>query len=486
MDLSRATIQSLQNGLTRKEFSSRELTQVHLDRCAMLEPRLHAFLHLDPDAALRQADAADAARASGDSCGPLAGIPVAVKDVLATHDMPMTAASKILEGYCPPYDATAVARIRAAGAVMLGKTNCDEFAMGASGEHSAYGPTKNPWDVTRVPGGSSSGSAAAVAAGEAVVALGTDTGGSIRQPAGFCNVVGVKPTYGRVSRYGLLALASSLDQIGPLARTVEDAAIVFNAIAGKDDRDATSVARPSINLDVLRNGNVKGLRLGVPKEYFVEGMDPRVEERVRSVIALAREHGATIADVSLPHTAYALPVYYLILPAEASTNLARYDGIRFGNRAAGNSLREAYVRTRHDGFGQEVKRRIMLGTFALSAGYYDAYYRKAQQVRTLIRRDFDAAFRDADVLLAPTSPGLPFRLGEKAGDPLMMYLADIFTVAANIAGLPALSLPAGFVEGLPVGVQLMGPLWAEERLLTAARALERALALSLSYPAIAA
>jgi aspartyl-tRNA(Asn)/glutamyl-tRNA(Gln) amidotransferase subunit A len=483
MDLATLTIARAREGLRTKTFSCAELLDAYLDRLHACEPGIRAFLCVADEAARAHAKHVDALIHEGEELPPLAGIPVAVKDTIATRDLPTTAASKILSGYTPPYDATAVARLRAAHAVIIGKTNCDEFAMGASGEHSAFHPTKNPWAHDRVPGGSSSGSAAAVAAGAALAALGSDTGGSIRQPAGFCGLVGIKGTYGRVSRYGLFALASSLDQIGPLARTVEDAAVMLNAIGGHDPNDATTVEMAPMDLAAIRAADVNGIRIGIPKEYFVTGMDANVEAAVRSAADALAKLGATIQEISLPHTAYALAVYYILQPAEASSNLARYDGIRYGRRANdASTLLDTYGRSRDQGFGDEVKRRIMLGTYALSAGYYDAYYRKAQKVRTLIRRDFNDAFRTVDCILTPTSPSLPFSLGERYDDPITMYLSDIFTVPANIAGLPGISVPVGSSGGLPIGAQLMGPLWSEERLCTAANALERSLSLPLRLP----
>ncbi|MBI4414912.1 MAG: Asp-tRNA(Asn)/Glu-tRNA(Gln) amidotransferase subunit GatA [Candidatus Kerfeldbacteria bacterium] len=484
MELADLTIASLRDGVRAKQFSCADVLRAYGDRITRIDSSLNAFLHVTHDQAIKKAKDWDAKLAAGERLPSLAGVPLAVKDVLATRGVPTTAGSRILRGYVPPYTATAVERLEQEGAIVLGKTNCDEFAMGASGENSAYGPTKNPWDLTRVPGGSSSGSAAAVAAGEALAALGTDTGGSIRQPAGFCGVVGLKPTYGRVSRYGVLALASSLDQIGPFARTVEDAAELLNAMCGRDDRDATSVDRAGVDLDVIRTANVKGMTLGMPKQYFLEGMDPEVETIVRDAAALLEKQGASVVEVDLPHTEYALAVYYLLQPSEASSNLARYDGIRYGAKQHGASLDEDYFVTRSAGFGAEVKRRIMLGTFALSAGYHDAYYGKAQRVRTLIRKDFTEAFTKVDALITPTSPGVPFALGEKSSDPLTMYLADIFTVSANIAGIPGLSVPGGIVRSLPVGVQILGPLWSEERLLTLGVALEHALALPRTLSAL--
>lgn len=482
MDTAHLTIQKIQDGLRGKEFSCRELTEAYLVRIEQRQPTVNAFLYINDHEARKAADDVDAMIRAGKKLQPLAGVPVAVKDVLMTKGLPTTAGSKILEGYIPPYHATAVQRLLDQRAIVLGKTNCDEFAMGASGENSAYGPTKNPWDTTKVPGGSSSGSAAAVADGQSLVALGTDTGGSIRQPAGFCAIVGMKPTYGRVSRYGLIALASSLDQIGPLARTIDDAAILLDAISGRDKRDATSVDQTRIDLASIRSGSVKGLKVGLPKEYFLQGIDPRVKQAVRRATDLLAAEGAKIVEVNLPHTEYALAVYYILQPAEASSNLARFDGIRYGKRIAGKDLLQTYLRSRSDGLGAEAQRRIMLGTYALSAGYYDAYYKKAQKVRTLIRQDFQQVFQSVDALLTPTSPGLPFALGAKTTDPLTMYLADIFTVSANIAGIPGLSLNCGWADGLPMGVQFLGPMWSEERLLTVGRCLEQALGLPAQLP----
>lgn len=475
LDLATLTVGGVLQGLKRKEFRAAELAASYFDRLERLEPHLNAFLTVTHDEALAAANEIDALISSGKSLPPLAGIPVAVKDVIVTKGIKTTAGAKILSHYIPPFDATVVSKLKQAGAVLIGKTNCDEFAMGASGEHSAFGPTHNPWDHDRVPGGSSSGSATAVAAGECLAALGSDTGGSIRQPAGFCGIVGLKPTYGRVSRYGLIALASSFDQIGPLARTVEDAATLFTAIGGFDRFDATSVDTPPIDLSQLAQNDLKGVRLGVPKEYFISGMDADVEASVRNAIKVLEELGAEIREVSLPHTEYAIAVYYLILPAEASANLARYDGIRYGQRVPSPTLRETYGRSRDEGLGPETKRRIMLGTYALSAGYYDAYYLKAQKVRTLIQQDFTRAFQEVDALVTPTSPTFPFRLGEREADPIQMYLADVFTAPANIAGIPGISMPVAWVKNLPVGLQLLGPHWSEERLLTIGAALERAL-----------
>jgi aspartyl-tRNA(Asn)/glutamyl-tRNA(Gln) amidotransferase subunit A len=458
--------------LRAREISSVELTDAYLERIAAVDARIHAYLRVLRDEALAMARAADERLAAGEG-GPLTGIPIALKDVLVTQGIETTAGSKMLKGYIPPYSATAVERLREAGAVFLGKTNMDEFAMGSSNEYSAYGPVYNPWDTTRVPGGSSGGSAAAVAADEAALALGTDTGGSIRQPASLCGIVGMKPTYGRVSRYGLIAFASSLDQIGPLTKDVTDAAILLGAIAGHDPCDSTTVNLPVPDYTASLVPDVKGLKLGVPREYFVQGMQPGVEQAVRSAIAALERMGASVGEVSLPSTEHALATYYIIAPAEASANLARFDGIKYGYSADGETMWEAYGRTRAGGFGPEVKRRIMIGTYALSATYYDAYYVKAQKIRTLVKRDFDAVFADYDAVLAPTSPTTAFTLGQKTSDPVQMYLSDACTLPVNIAGLPGISLPCGLLEGLPVGLQIITPAFTEETLLRIAFAYEQ-------------
>jgi len=479
------------------EASSRDLTQACLDRIAAVDSgpsagsgqALRAFLSLTPDLALAAADSADARLAEwrrdpAQPLSPLAGIPLAVKDVLCLRGTITTAGSRILEGFVAPYTATAVERLLAAGAVVVGKTNCDEFAMGSSTENSGYYPTRNPWDRERVPGGSSGGSAAAVAARLAFGALGTDTGGSIRQPASFCGLAGLKTSYGRVSRYGLIAYGSSLDSIGPLARTVADAAALFTTIAGHDPLDSTSFPEPVPAVDLART-DLRGLRVGVPREYFIDGMQPAVEAAVRAAVAALAGLGADVIEISLPHTEYALPVYYLIAPAEASANLARFDGVRYGLRVpaeaeaahggATSPLWAQYEATRGAGFGAEVKRRIMLGTYALSAGYYDAYYGQAQKARTLIRRDFDAAFGQVDVIACPVAPTTAFRLGEKTGDPLAMYLEDVFTLPPSLAGICGLSVPCGFDEaGLPIGLQLLGPAFGEARVLSVGHAYEQA------------
>ncbi|MGH7776674.1 MAG: Asp-tRNA(Asn)/Glu-tRNA(Gln) amidotransferase subunit GatA [Candidatus Dormibacterales bacterium] len=468
------TIGELRRLLDRQEVSAVEVLDAHQEAIAAVEGRVGAFLRLTPELARAQAEEADA-RIAGGRAGSLTGIPVAVKDVLCVSGVETTAGSRILAGFQPPYDATAVARLRDAGAVFLGMTNCDEFAMGSSTENSSAFPTHNPWGLERVPGGSSGGSAAAVAAGEAAFSLGTDTGGSIRQPAALCGVVGMKPTYGRVSRYGLIAFASSLDQIGPFTRSVEDCAIVLEAIAGFDPRDSTSADRP-LDLRADLEGGVRGIRLGLPREYFdVDGMEPAVEQAVHRAVAVLEEAGAEIVEVSLPHTDYGLAAYYIIAPAEASSNLARYDGVRYGaSDPAAATLLEGYLRTRREGFGPEVRRRIMLGTYALSAGYYDAYYLKAQKVRTLIKRDFDEAFTRCDAIVSATSPTVAFPVGERVGDPLAMYLCDVLTLGGNLAGLPGVSLPCGFEGGLPIGLQVLAPQFREDSALRVARAYESA------------
>jgi aspartyl-tRNA(Asn)/glutamyl-tRNA(Gln) amidotransferase subunit A len=475
-DPSSLTLASAARRLSRRELSASELVEACLRRIEDTEPRLHAFLVVSEDEARRQAAEADRRFARGEPLSPLDGIPIALKDVFLTRAVRTTAGSRILESFVPPYDATAVARLRSRGAVLIGKTNCDEFAMGSSTENSAFGPSFNPWDPGRVPGGSSGGSAVAVAAGQCLAALGTDTGGSIRLPASFCGVVGLKPTYGRVSRYGIVAYASSLDQVGPFTRDVRDAAILLEALAGHDPRDATSAPIEVPAYERSLESGLGPLRIGVPREYFQEGMQPEVDSSVREAIAALEALGASVETVSLPHAAYAIAAYYLIATAEASSNLARYDGIRYGRRAAGaESLLDTYRRSREEGFGAEVKRRILLGTYALSAGYYDAYYGKAQKARTLVRRDFEDAFARCDLLVAPTAPTTAFRLGEKLADPLSMYLSDVLTISVNLAGLPALSMPCGVDgSGLPIGVQLIGKPFGEPALLGAAYAYEQA------------
>jgi aspartyl-tRNA(Asn)/glutamyl-tRNA(Gln) amidotransferase subunit A len=456
MDLYSLTITQAHELLRQRKISSLELTQAVLERIREVDDQIGAYLTVTEGVALEQARQADERLRRGERVTPLTGIPFGVKDSIVTEGIRTTCGSRILEHYVPPYQATAVRRLLEAGAVLLGKHNLDEFSMGSSTENSAFFPTRNPWDLKRVPGGSSGGPAAAVAAGECFFALGGDTGGSIRLPAAFCNVVGLKPTYGRVSRYGLIALASSFDTIGPLTRTVEDAALVLQVIAGQDAHDATSLAQPVPDYAAQLQRPVKGLRLGLPREYFVPGMEAGVEAALQEAIRQFERLGMEIREVSLPHTPYALAVYYLILFAEASANLARFDGVRFGSAAQqAQTIPELYLETRGKGFGAEVKRRIMLGAYTLSAGYYDAYYLKAQRVRTLLRQDFERAFEVCDVLLTPVSPGVAFRLGEKTADPLAMYLSDVYLVATNPAGVPALALPCGFSEGLPVGMQLI-------------------------------
>ena len=455
---------------------SPELVDASLARAEALQERLNAFVHLRPQAARAEAREADARLRSGRQRSPLDGIPVAIKDNMVLAGEPTTCASRILAGYVSPFTATAVERLRAAGAVVIGSTNMDEFAMGSSTEHSTRGPARNPWDPARTPGGSSGGSAAAVCAGIVPAALGSDTGGSIRQPAAMCGVVGIKPTYGRVSRWGLVAFASSLDQIGVLARSSADAAIVLDAISGHDPRDSTSIPEPPPALAAALSGEVSGLVIGLPREYYdAEGVDPEVLARVREAVAMLERAGAKTREVSLPHTPFAIATYYLIATAEASSNLARFDGVRYGHRAANaRDLDEMYRATRSQGFGAEVKRRILLGTYVLSAGYYDAYYRKAQQVRTLLRRDFEAAFRACDVIATPTAPEPAFPIGARTSDPLRMYLSDVYTVSASLAGLPGISLPCGLAGGLPAGLQLLAPPLEEALLLRVADAYERA------------
>ncbi|MEW6323406.1 MAG: Asp-tRNA(Asn)/Glu-tRNA(Gln) amidotransferase subunit GatA [Acidobacteriota bacterium] len=470
-------VRALAARLAAGDLRAADACEASLERIAARDGALHAFQTVAAERARARAAALDKARAAGRPLGPLHGVPVALKDNLSTRGLTTTAGSRILEGFEPPYDATAVARLEAAGAVIIGKTTLDEFAMGSSTENSAFGPARNPWDPARTPGGSSGGSAAAVAARLTPAALGSDTGGSIRQPAALCGVVGLKPTYGRVSRYGLLAFASSLDQIGPLTRTVDDAALVLQAIAGADPHDATAgdVAVPDYTAALT--GDIHGLRVGVPRAFIAEGVHRDVAAAFEEALDLYRARGAAIVDIDLPHARYAIPVYYLIATAEASSNLARYDGVRYGFRAPidrGASLQEMYDRTRDAGFGAEVKRRIMLGTYALSAGYYDAYYLKAQQVRTLVRRDYEQAFERVDVVAMPTTPGPAFRLGEKADDPLQMYLEDVFTVSANLAGLPALSVPCGFsADELPIGLQIIGRPFDEATVLRVGDAYQR-------------
>jgi aspartyl-tRNA(Asn)/glutamyl-tRNA(Gln) amidotransferase subunit A len=466
----------IRDDVTAGRTSAVDVCRAFLERLQAVNPALNAFNLIDAEGALARAARVDRARSAGTTLGPLAGVPVALKDNLCTRGMRTTASSQIIKNFVPPYDATVVHRLEAAGAVIVGKTNCDEFAMGSSNENSAFGPVRNPWATDRTPGGSSGGSAAAVAARCVPVALGSDTGGSIRQPGSFCGIVGLKPTYGRVSRYGLLAFASSLDQIGPLARTVGDAALTLSVIAGADDADSTSSRRSVPDFTASLTGNVRGVRVGVPRAFVAEGVDEGVRRAFDESLTTLRDAGAALVDIELPHAKYAIPVYYLVATAEASSNLARYDGVRYGPRAKdAKDLKEMYSLTRDEGFGPEVKRRIMLGTYVLSAGYYDAFYLKAQQVRTLLRRDYEQAFEKVDVVAMPASPMPPFRLGEKTADPLQMYLTDIFTVSANLAGLPGISVPCGFAgDRLPVGLQLTGKTFDEETVLRVADAYERA------------
>ena len=467
-------------------ITSVQLTQAYLDQIDRLDGQIQTYLTVTRELALEQAAAADQLRAAGDT-RPLLGIPLAIKDVLSTRGVETTAGSKILKGYVPVFDATCVARLHDAGAVLLGKLNMDEFAMGSSTENSGFFPTRNPWDLERVPGGSSGGSAAAVAALMCAGALGTDTGGSIRLPGAFCGIAALKPSYGRVSRYGLIAYGSSLDQAGPMTRTVADAARLLQVMAGHDPLDGTSMALDVPDYVAALDRGIAGLRVGIPKEYFGEGMQPEVRASIEAAIAQIEALGASVVEVSLPHTEYSLPVYYMIATSEASANLARFDGIRYGARVEGQDMIDTYKVTRGQGFGAEVKRRIMLGTYALSAGYYDAYYGKASQVRTLIKQDFDNVFQQVDLLAAPTSPSVAFRLGENVDDPLQMYLADVLTIAANLAGVCGISVPCGFDSaGLPIGMQLIGAPFAEETILRAAFAYEQATDWHTRHPAIAA
>jgi aspartyl-tRNA(Asn)/glutamyl-tRNA(Gln) amidotransferase subunit A len=486
IDPTKATVHGLLAQFRAGAVSAEEITRAYLDRARALDGRLHAFLHRDEASALAQAQAVDAKRKSGAPLGPLSGVPIAIKDVLCTIGEPTTCGSRMLETFRPPYDATVIARLRAADAVLIGKTNMDEFAMGSSTENSAYGPTRNPWDLERIPGGSSGGSAAAVAADFAPIALGSDTGGSIRQPAALCGVVGLKPTYGRVSRYGLVAFASSLDQVGPFAHDLADAALLLRVISGHDPLDSTCVDTPVPDYSKALDTPPDPLRIGLVREFFGEGLDAEVEASIREAVRVYEAAGARVREVSLPHSKYGVPAYYIVAPAECSSNLARYDGTIYGHRAEDFSpaspaeenlppLVRMMMASRSEGFGAEVKRRIMLGTFALSAGYADQYYNQALKVRRLIRNDFDAAFKDVDVLLGPTSPTPAFRLGERTADPLAMYLSDIYTITANLAGIPGLSIPCGLTKtGLPIGLQLLAPAFAEETLLRTARVFERA------------
>ena len=483
-ELNWLSIQEAHDQLASKQISSVELTQSCLDRIDAVEDQVQSFLTITPEIALAQAEVADRMLAAGEG-GPLTGIPVQIKDVMCTEGVPTTCASRMLENFVPVYNATVVEKLINQGAVMLGKGNMDEFAMGSSCENSAFHPTHNPWDLERVPGGSSGGAAASVASGETIFALGSDTGGSVRQPASLCGVVGLKPTYGLVSRYGLIAFASSLDQIGPVGRSVQDCALVLNAIAGHDPRDATSVARDQQDYTATLGQDIKGMRLGVPEEYFIDGMEPGTRNAIDEALAKLEYLGAIIKPVSLPTTRYALACYYIIAPSECSANLARYDGVKYGYSYQDTSdMWEALEKTREYGFGPEVTRRVMLGTYALSSGYYDAYYLKAQKARTLIRQDFDRVFQEVDALVTPTSPVTAFKIGEKTGDPVQMYLIDVCTLPVNIAGLPGLSVPCGFSDGLPVGMQLIGPNFSEGILLRTAHAYEAATEWSSARPTL--
>ncbi|MCX7981595.1 MAG: Asp-tRNA(Asn)/Glu-tRNA(Gln) amidotransferase subunit GatA [Syntrophales bacterium] len=474
MELCEYTAHELSKKLRKKEVSAKEVLDSVFRRIEKVEGKVHAYISLMRETAYEQANEADLRLSKGEST-ELTGIPIALKDICCTKGFPTTCGSRILERFIPPYDATVIEKLRAAGAIFVGKANMDEFAMGSSTETSYFGITANPWNLERIPGGSSGGSAAAVAAHECIGAIGSDTGGSIRQPAALCGVVGLKPTYGRVSRFGLIAFASSLDQIGPITKDVEDCAIFMNHLAGYDPRESTSVPEPVPDYRDFLNREIKGWTVGVPKEYFIEGIDPEVEEIVRRAISTLEGVGARIEEISLPHTPFCVATYYIIAPAEASSNLARYDGVKYGYRSPdGRDLLEMYRKTRAQGFGDEVKRRIIIGTYVLSAGYYEAYYKKASQVRALIRRDFDLAFEKCDVILTPTTPTAAFKLGEKREDPIQMYLSDIFTISANLAGIPGIAVPGGFTkEGLPVGIQFLGNHFQEGKLLQIAHAFER-------------
>jgi len=477
------SVAQLSRGLREGQYSSVELTRALLDRIAALDDRYNSFVTVDAEAAIAAAETADQRLAAG-GAPALAGIPVAHKDIFCTDGMRTSCGSRMLDNFVPPYDATVIQRFKAAGAVLLGKTNMDEFAMGSSNETSFYGPVRNPWDPSRVPGGSSGGSAAAVAARLAPAATGTDTGGSIRQPAALCGITGLKPTYGRVSRLGMVAFASSLDQGGPMARSAEDCALLLNVMAGHDPQDSTSSTETADDYCARLDAGIEGLRIGLPAEYFNAGLDSTTGERIHAALAELEAQGATLVDVSLPHSALTIPAYYIIAPAEASTNLSRFDGVRYGYRCdAPTDLYDLYTRTRQEGFGDEVKRRILVGTYALSAGYYDAYYKKAQQVRRLIKQDFLDCFAEVDIIAGPTTPGPAFPLGAKAGDPVAMYLEDVYTLAVNLAGLPGLSIPAGFVDGLPVGLQLIGRHFDEARLLNVAHRYQLATDWHLRSPA---
>jgi aspartyl-tRNA(Asn)/glutamyl-tRNA(Gln) amidotransferase subunit A len=470
MELPFLTISEVSRFIKRREISPVELTQSVLNRIEKIDPKLGAFISVLKDEALNTAKEAEKLISSGTYLGPLHGVPISIKDIFLMKGIRTTCGSRILENFVSPYDATVVEKLKQAGAVIVGKNNLDEFAMGSSTENSYFGPTKNPWDLERVAGGSSGGSAASTAVSLCFASVGTDTGGSIRQPAALCGIVGLKPTYGRVSRFGMIAFASSLDQAGPFTRTVEDTALMLNVIAGGDPRDSTSVRIPVPDYTKHIKDEIKGIKIGVPKEYFIKGIDVEIEESVKVAISLIEDLGGSIEEISLPHTEYAVSVYYILAPSEASSNLARYDGVRYGFRVSNaDSIRDMYMRTRAQGFGSEVKRRIMIGTYALSAGYYDAYYLKAQRVRTLIKRDFDEAFKRVDVIITPTSPEAAFKVGEKTDNPLKMYLSDIFTIPCNLVGLPGISIPCGFTSGgLPIGLQILGKPFDEDTLLRVA------------------
>lgn len=485
MELHQLTIHELQKLIQNGEVSSMQITRSVFSRIDEVEERVHSYIRLMKDEALAAAARADEDIKKG-NIRPLTGIPVALKDIVCTKGIPTTCGSNILHNFVPPYNATVVEKLSAAGAVFVGKANMDEFAMGSSTETSFFGPTCNPWDLERIPGGSSGGSATAVAADECIASIGSDTGGSIRQPAALCGVVGMKPTYGRVSRFGLIAFASSLDQIGPFTKDVEDCAIMMNVLAGYDPRESTSVKMEVPDYRQFISRDISGWKVGIPKEYFVEGIDPEVSAAINGAIDTVKKCGGQCIDISLPHTQYSVAVYYIIAPAEASSNLARYDGVKYGFRASGErDLMEMYRKTRMEGFGEEVKRRIMIGTYALSAGYYDAYYGKASQVRALIRRDFDEAFRECDIILTPTTPTPAFKIGEKTDDPLQMYLSDIFTISTNLAGIPGISIPCGFTAaGLPIGVQFLAGHFEEGKLLQIASAFEKNAAIEKRRPSL--
>jgi len=485
MELHQLTIHELQKLIQNGEVSSMQITRSVFSRIDEVEERVHSYIRLMKDEALAAAARADEDIKKG-NIRPLTGIPVALKDIVCTKGIPTTCGSNILHNFVPPYNATVVEKLSAAGAVFVGKANMDEFAMGSSTETSFFGPTCNPWDLERIPGGSSGGSATAVAADECIASIGSDTGGSIRQPAALCGVVGMKPTYGRVSRFGLIAFASSLDQIGPFTKDVEDCAIMMNVLAGYDPRESTSVKMEVPDYRQFIGRDISGWKVGIPKEYFVEGIDPEVSAAINGAIDTVKKCGGQCIDISLPHTQYSVAVYYIIAPAEASSNLARYDGVKYGFRASGErDLMEMYRKTRMEGFGEEVKRRIMIGTYALSAGYYDAYYGKASQVRALIRRDFDEAFRECDIILTPTTPTPAFKIGEKTDDPLQMYLSDIFTISTNLAGIPGISVPCGFTAaGLPIGVQFLAGHFEEGKLLQIASAFEKNAAIEKRRPSL--